>query len=106
MGSGANGANGNTVSTTGNLIFGGNMRCYPNPVSELLYLEFTPGSIPVTELRAVLYDATGRQVLHPMAFPASGIHEIPVRSLDAGFYALRLSDPNGHTSAIHFVKIN
>jgi len=101
-----NSASGSTVSTTGSLAEKGEIRCYPNPVSELLYLEFIPTGASAPELQAVLYDATGRLVWHPLFFPASGLREIPVGSLDAGFYVLRLSDKDGYTGAVHFIKIH
>ena len=101
-----NSASGSIVSTTGGLAVKVGIRYYPNPVSELLYLEFTPKSAAAPDLQAVLYDATGRQVWHPLFFSASGLREIPVGRLDAGFYALRLSDKDGLTDVIHFIKIH
>lgn len=78
---------------------------YPNPASEYLYAMFSTSNNAPLQLHASVFDATGREVLTALSFPASGRYTIPVQQLPDGIYALRFFNAQGQSDTFHFIKI-
>lgn len=78
------------------LTSGANMNVYPNPASNQVSVSFEQSA---DKVEIELIDATGR-VLFNQASTTIGAHEviIPVTTLSAGFYTVRMSNANGMTT--------
>lgn len=93
------------IVKTGEIIPDVDILLYPNPAFECLYATFSTADQAPLQLHASVFDATGREVLTALSFPASGRYPIPVHNLPDGIYALRFSNAQGQSYTFHFIKI-
>jgi len=63
------------------------VRIYPNPVNDILMIEFPPAT---AETQVLLYDVNGRKVAEKRILPMEMKCEISVRSLPEGVYQVRI----------------
>lgn len=79
------------------------LKIYPNPASELLFVESGASAPSPRFLMATVFDWLGRMVL--AARPIDGFSEnsLPLGGLAAGPYLLRLTDETGRAVSISFV---
>lgn len=78
------------------------MKIYPNPVSEMVYLE--TGALPGSGGTIQITDVLGRQVFGTTAFFDEQGFSVPVRSLAPGSYFIRLQTAKGEIRRGVFVK--
>ncbi|MFN0214407.1 MAG: T9SS type A sorting domain-containing protein [Saprospiraceae bacterium] len=76
---------------------------WPNPVSQVLFLQFTPPS-DHDFLSASVWNLLGQPVLGNIRMDASSSKSVQVGSLPAGVYLLRLTSASGGAAAVKFVK--
>ncbi len=67
----------------------GTVNVYPNPATDILYVEQITGQAPFSSIR--LSDITGKQVWFEQVTGPSGIHTIPVSKLEKGVYLIQLN---------------
>jgi len=63
------------------------VRIYPNPVNDILMIEFPPAT---AETQVLLYDVSGRKVAEKRILPMETKCEISVHSLPEGVYQVRI----------------
>ncbi|MBS1596558.1 MAG: PKD domain-containing protein [Bacteroidetes bacterium] len=87
------------IRTGISMVAGGDIRIYPNPVGDILYISLPGGYTTVT---LHMTDGYGQQILHVVT--ASRELSADMRSLVAGVYTLTLSDQRGALSIQKVVK--
>lgn len=76
---------------------------WPNPASQMLYLQFTPPS-KADFLMASVWNLLGQPVLGNTRIEDIGPKSIEVGSLQSGIYLLQLTTPSGNSATVKFVK--
>ena len=76
---------------------------WPNPASQMLYLQFSP---PAKDdfLAASIWNLLGQPVLGITRLQDSGTQNIEIGSLQAGIYLLQLTTSSGNSATVKFVK--
>ncbi|MBL7782328.1 MAG: T9SS type A sorting domain-containing protein [Saprospiraceae bacterium] len=105
LGQGFHNAALNGIVQTGEVFSDVEILLYPNPASEYLYATFNTTDNAGLNVHACIHDATGREVVKGLSFPASGRYSIPVYSLPDGMYALQFFNEKGQSNTFHFIKI-
>jgi hypothetical protein len=98
-----------TVTTPGNLpgaenneeVPAGNLRLYPNPVADVLHLEYE-GALPA-ETHWCISDAAGHRIRQGHSLPDFGV--LDVSALPAGLYFFQLEGTADRTKPQKFVKM-
>ena len=76
---------------------------WPNPVSQMLFLQFTPPS-EKEFLEASVWNLLGQPVVQTHRLGENGTQNIAVSQLPTGVYLLRLASNLGSSATVKFVK--
>jgi hypothetical protein len=78
-----------STSGIGDADISGAVNVYPNPATDILFVEQINGQAPISSIR--LSDMAGKQVWFEQVSGPSGIHTIPVSKLEKGVYMIQLN---------------
>lgn len=79
------------------------LKIYPNPASDFLFVEFEMAPPSPGFLTASLIDLTGREVLPPRQLDGFFENRLPLNGLPAGPYLLRLTDESGRVVGVPII---
>jgi subtilisin-like proprotein convertase family protein len=77
----------------------------PNPVNEVLELHFSQPMANSSNLYCQIFDNSGRVLIREVLQAGSGQYQVRVSELPQGFYRLKLTDDQGRSNQLPFVKI-